>query len=187
MEWRGKKRMKSDLAETTGLPGFAGRVLYHEPVMTRSDCEAESPSEATRAVEAACSERGVRLTPMRRAAYEAMVAYAAPISAYELLERMQQSTGKRLAPPTVYRALDFLLEEGFVHRIESRNAFVVCDHPGDRHESMYFVCRECGASHEAHDPDVRASLDAHARGLGFTPQRKVVEVYGLCAQCQPHS
>lgn len=155
--------------------------------MTRSDSELESPSQATRAVEAACTERGVRLTPMRRAAYEAMVEYAAPISAYELLERMQQSTGKRLAPPTVYRALDFLLEEGFVHRIESRNAFVVCDHPGDRHESIYFVCRECGASQEAHDAKVRAALDERARSLSFAPQRHVVEVYGLCAQCSPNS
>lgn len=140
-------------------------------------------SAATRAVEAACERRGVRLTPMRRAAYEEMVDHAAPISAYELLERMQQSTGKRLAPPTVYRALEFLLEEGFVHRIESRNAFVVCDHPGDRHESIYFVCRECGASREEHHAQVRDALNEHARSLGFVPKRQVVEVYGLCAGC----
>lgn len=145
--------------------------------------EAREPSAATRAVEKACAQRGLRLTPMRRAAYEEMLDHAAPISAYELLERMQQSTGKRLAPPTVYRALEFLLAEGFVHRIESRNAFVVCDHPGDQHESIYFVCRECGASQEEHHAEVRDALDKRALSLGFTPKRHVVEVYGLCAAC----
>lgn len=145
--------------------------------------DASKASAATRAVEIACEHRGLRLTPMRRQAYEQMYDHAAPISAYELLERMQQSTGKRLAPPTIYRALEFLLAEGFVHRIESRNAFVVCDHPGDRHESIYFVCRECGASQEAHHAEVREALDSQARGLGFTPKRHIVEVYGLCAAC----
>lgn len=150
---------------------------------TAASADNNAKRTATRVVEEACARRGVRLTPMRRAAYEEMVEHAAPISAYELLERMQQSTGKRLAPPTVYRALEFLLEEGFVHRIESRNAFVVCDHPGDPHESMYFVCRECGSSQEAHDQTVREALDSHARSLGFVPKRQVVEVYGLCALC----
>lgn len=140
-------------------------------------------SAATRAVEVACERRGVRLTPMRRAAYEEMVEHSAPISAYELLERMQQSTGKRLAPPTVYRALDFLLEEGFIHRIESRNAFVVCEHPGERHESVYFVCRDCGASREEHHAEVRDALNERASSLGFVAKRQVVEVYGLCAEC----
>lgn len=138
---------------------------------------------ATAAIEAACDRRGVRLTPMRRAAYEEMLDHAAPISAYELLDRMQQSTGRRLAPPTVYRALEFLLDEGFVHRIESQNAFVVCEHPGERHESIYFVCRDCGASQEVHNTEVREALDAQAATLGFVPKRQVVEVYGSCAAC----
>lgn len=139
---------------------------------------------ARHALESECRRRGLRLTPMRRAAYEQMLLHAGPISAYELLERMQQSTGKRIAPPTVYRALDFLLAEGFVHRIESRNAFVVCDHPGaDRHESIWFVCRLCGASMEDHDADIRRALGARARKLGFAAQRQVIEVHGVCPDC----
>jgi Fur family zinc uptake transcriptional regulator len=148
--------------------------------------EALSPehiAECTLAVEKACAQRSVRLTPTRRAAYQVMLEHGTPISAYELLDRLQARLARRLAPPTVYRALDFLLGEGFVHRIESRNAYVPCDHPGDHHESVYFICSVCGASQEGNGGRVRSQLTDQAERLGFVADRQVIEVHGRCRAC----
>src|SRR5215208_3972539 len=108
-------------------------------------------AEATLArAERICAERGARLTAIRRQVLEALAGTHAPIGAYELIERLENGEGHRPAPITVYRALDFLLEQGLAHRIESRNAFVACAHEhGDRGVLMFLICESCGSVGEA--------------------------------------
>lgn len=130
-----------------------------------------------------CSHRGVRFTDMRQAVFEALLACSAPISAYDLLAHLQTNLARKLAPPTVYRALEFLLEQGLIHRLETTQAYLACNHPGIAHESVYFVCSACGKVQELEDPAVAELLALKAQSLGFAPARPVIEVQGLCAGC----
>ena len=108
-----------------------------------------------------------------------------PIKAYDLLEQVREGEGAgAAAPPTVYRALDFLLANGFIHKLESINAFVACHHPNSaQHSVPFLICDRCHSATELEDASIVASLDAAARGLGFAPQAQTLEVHGLCAKC----
>jgi Fur family zinc uptake transcriptional regulator len=137
------------------------------------------------AVELACQERGLRLTPIRARVLGLIAAAGKPVKAYELLElvRAQKGVGAD-APPTVYRALDFLMANGFVHKLESVNAFVACHHPNsDQHSVPFLICDRCHSAVELEDRDVVMQLEARAKALGFQPQAQTLEVHGLCARC----
>ena len=136
-------------------------------------------------VERACQERGLRLTPIRARVLALIAQAGQPIKAYDLLDRVRDEQGAgAAAPPTVYRALDFLLANGFIHKLESVNAFVACHHPdAAQHSVPFLICDRCHAAVELEDADVVASLDARARALGFMPQAQTLEVHGLCARC----
>ena len=138
---------------------------------------------ALRAAERVCAERGLRLTPLRRRVLELLWASHAPAGAYDILQRLAGDEG-RAAPPTVYRALDFLLANGLIHRIESRNAYVGCVHPDGAHGGQFLICSDCGAAAEVHDPRLDAAIAQRAEELGFSVRRKTVEVQGLCQPCQ---
>jgi Fur family zinc uptake transcriptional regulator len=129
-----------------------------------------------------CRTRGVRLTAQRRRVLEILCASPRPLGAYEILDAMREGS-RRLAPPTVYRALDFLLEQGLVHKLESLHAFVGCNHPEHPHSSQFLICNRCGAVTEIEDEGIALSLGSAARESGFRPQRRVVEVLGTCAGC----
>ena len=121
--------------------------------MTRKSAVCAKPaSAATRkalaAAEALCAQRGERLTDMRRAAYQELLEAGQPMGAYDLLQRLQTRLDKALAPPTVYRPLEFLVQQGLAHRLESTHAFVACDHPSDHHQALYLVCTACGSEAE---------------------------------------
>lgn len=131
---------------------------------------------------ALCEGRGARLTEHRRRVLEILWTAGRPIGAYEILEAMRDGP-RALAPPTVYRALDFLLEQGLVHKIESLHAFVGCDHPGQPHASQFLICDRCGAVTELEDEEVARSLRSAADETGFQPARRVVELIGVCATC----
>ena len=134
--------------------------------------------------EAICMERGQRLTPIRRDVLGALLASHKPLGAYEIMERLSPR-GPRPAPITVYRALDFLLENGLVHRIESRNAFIACVHNHNRDELVVFlICERCGAVGEASSAEVAATLKNAARAAGFTPKSPVIEIGGVCTHCR---
>ncbi len=130
-----------------------------------------------------CTARAQRLTPMRRHVLEALLANHRPLGAYEIIERLADPG--RPAPITVYRALDFLRDNGLVHRIESRNAFVACVHNhADNDIIVFFLCERCGAVGEAPGGAVAETLKASARAVGFAPKSPVIEIAGICAHCR---
>jgi len=141
------------------------------------------------AVEHACRERGLRLTPIRARVLGLIAEAGKPLKAYDLLDRIAQDRNDgegvgAAAPPTVYRALDFLLANGFIHKLESVNAFVACHHPNTaQHSVPFLICDRCHSAVELEDADVVAALEARARSLGFMPQAQTLEVHGLCADC----
>lgn len=136
-----------------------------------------------RAVEQACANRGLRLTPLRAQVLGLVAAAGRPIKAYDLLDLMKRESGST-APPTVYRALDFLLEQGFVHRLSSINAYIGCHHPQARHSVPFLICDRCQNAIELEDARITGLLEAQAMARGFAPSAQTIEVHGLCAACQ---
>lgn len=139
-------------------------------------------ADALDIAETACRERGLRFTDIRRRVLEIVWNRHAPIGAYEILDELQAAQG-RAAPPTVYRALDFLVEHGFVHKIESLNAFVGCGQPGGDHTGQFLICGECRQVGEIDDPDIAALIAMKAATIGFSVSRQTIEVEGLCRNC----
>ena len=134
-------------------------------------------------VERVCAQRGLRLTPIRANALRLIADATRPVKAYELLDQMK-ATHDAAAPPTVYRALEFLLEHGFIHKLSSINAFVGCHHPGgEPHAVPFLICDRCHSATELEDERIVEALDARARALGFVPQAQTLEVHGVCASC----
>jgi Fur family transcriptional regulator, zinc uptake regulator len=129
-----------------------------------------------------CRKRGVRLTARRRTVFELLCASDKPLSAYEILDRMRVAA-RNPAPPTVYRALDFLLEQGLVHKLESLHAFVGCKHPEHPHSSQFLICGDCGEVSEMENEAILQSLQTAERATGFKTRHPVVELLGTCAQC----
>lgn len=137
---------------------------------------------ALAAAEQRCRRRGARLTPLRRRVLELVWQSHQPALAYDLLDVLREErTGA--APPTVYRTLDFLLEHGLVHRIESLNAFVGCSMPEHEHSGQFFICDRCSTVAELDDPDIHALIGSRARASGYEPAHQTVEVHGRCTAC----
>lgn len=134
------------------------------------------------AAETLAKDRGERLTPLRRRVLEIVLQSHRPVGAYDVLGALAQS-GARPAPPTVYRALDFLRAQGFVHRIDSLNAFAACFAPDKAHRSHFLLCRACGRAAEIDDLALEAALEAASRRAGFQATRETVEITGVCADC----
>ena len=130
-----------------------------------------------------CARRGTRLTPLRRRVLELILAAEQPVGAYTLLAELQSERGK-LGPPTVYRALDFLLAGKLIHKIESVSAFIACADVEHPHESQFMICDDCGATEEIRDEEIVASLRRLGEGRGFAVARQVIEARGLCPACR---
>ena len=136
---------------------------------------------------AQCATRGAQLTPLRRQVLRLVLAAEQPMGAYALLGQLREERGVA-APPTVYRALDFLLEQGLIHKLERLNAFLPCveaghAHAGHDHQHQFLICKICGATTELTDHAVAHALEAAAARVGFRPARMTVEVEGVCARC----
>lgn len=129
-----------------------------------------------------CAERGVQLTPLREKVLQIVWKSHKPVGAYDVLDELARSH-KSARPPTVYRALDFLMAEGFIHKIESLNAYLGCVEAGAPHSGLFLICRKCGATEEIADPKLEAALDQASKRVGFRAERRVVEISGICAQC----
>jgi Fur family zinc uptake transcriptional regulator len=139
-----------------------------------------------------CQQRGVRLTPMRRQVLELVWQSHQPIGAYAVLDALQANrrdgaaegrTGA-VAPPTVYRALEFLLGQRLIHRIESLNAYIGCVHPGARHAAQFLICNGCGSAAELESAALLTAIDGAAADAGFAIERVAVEVAGQCPDCR---
>jgi Fur family zinc uptake transcriptional regulator len=157
--------------------------------------QSERAAEALAKAEAACRAEGARLTPIRRQVLEALYATHKPLGAYDLLERIgaqvtgkESGKGRRLAPVAVYRALDFLMEQGLAHRLASQNAFVACPHghgPGDL--VAFLICEDCGGVDELSSKPLSDALAGLLARERFQPQRQVLEISGRCAHCRDAS
>jgi len=131
-----------------------------------------------------CADRSVRLTPLRERVLELVWSGHRPRGAYDLLAELAAADGRQVAPLTVYRALDFLVEQGLVHRIESLNAFVGCPDPGRSHAGQFLVCERCGNAEELTDAGVADAIAAAAAARGFSVTRQTVEMAGICPACR---
>ena len=129
-----------------------------------------------------CAERDLRLTEQRMSVLRLISESEKPVTAYDLLEKMR-AVVKNPAPPTVYRALDFLLEHGLIHKIESLHAYVGCDHPDHPHTGQFLICSDCGEVNEVEDHDVSKTLNDAGKSIGFHTTRPIVELMGVCAEC----
>lgn len=124
------------------------------------------------------------LTPARRRALDVLTQANRPVGAYEMIDLMAVADGKRPAPVSVYRALAFLLDNGLAHRLESKNAFVVCGHPHAAEEPVVFlICEQCGEVKEATSPGLTRELTTLCGASGFRARTRVVEIAGRCAHC----
>ncbi len=139
-------------------------------------------STAMANAEALCAERGVRLTELRRHVLEIIWSRHGPIRAYDILRQMDPKVGNA-TPNTVYRALDFLLGAGLIHRLDSLNAFMGCADPVSKHSAQFLICRKCESAAEIHDPALDRNLLKDARNLGFEADSRTIEVRGVCADC----
>lgn len=146
-------------------------------------------AEATRVAsqlntaQALCESRGKRLTPIRRKVLEILLLQDRSVKAYELLELIRD-VQPGAAPPTVYRALDFLVEEGLVHRLDAINAWAACNDAGGEPHDLLVVCTECGAVAELSDPNLTRRLAEKVARAGFRLSEHETELRGLCSGCR---
>jgi len=160
--------------------------------MDGQEIESTLPAPLRQALDdadARCARAGAQLTPLRRQVLGLVLEAEQPLGAYALLDRLKASR-PGAAPPTVYRALDFLLEQGLIHKVERLNAFVGCvaaghDHHGHGHDHahQFLICRDCGLTVEISDHGVTHAVEAAAARAGFTVPRATVEIEGRCAAC----
>ncbi|PIE83624.1 MAG: Fur family transcriptional regulator [Candidatus Contendobacter odensis] len=134
--------------------------------------------------EAICLQRGVRLTHLRRRVLEIIWEHQSPLGAYAILNRLCSDDGRMGAPPTVYRALDFLLEHGLIHRLASLNTFIGCRQPSHEHIGQFLVCRDCGRVDELNNPMVEEALHAEVIARRYEVLAQTVEIVGRCPCCQ---
>lgn len=133
--------------------------------------------------EQACGERGLRLTPLRRRVLQSLAGSHAPIGAYEIVERLGKA-GEPAPPMSVYRALEFLVAERLAHRIESKNAYLACNHGHDVGEVvMFLMCERCSTVAEVASRTVGRDVGEAARSIGFDARTQVLEIAGLCENC----
>ena len=141
-------------------------------------------AEAIAAAEARCAADGQRFTALRRRVLELVWSGHGPVRAYDLLDALRDER-RGAAPPTVYRALDFLLGLGLIHRIESLNAYVGCGSPQRAHGGQFLICRDCGSVAELDDGAISRAVTRGAGAVGFAAEHQMVEVVGLCPRCGP--
>ncbi|MBM0104955.1 transcriptional repressor [Steroidobacter sp. S1-65] len=139
-------------------------------------------NRAMRNAERICEEQQLQLTPIRRRVLELILERHAPIGAYDILASLKKGEGA-LAPVTVYRALEFLLEAGLIHRIDALNAYLACESPHDSHVGQFLICRDCQRVMELDDDVISEIVAKRARAAGFTVQMDDIEIKGICDAC----
>lgn len=134
-------------------------------------------------IEAVCKKRNVKLTNQRKIVLEIMLKSATAMSAYDLLDLLKEQE-PQAKPPTIYRALEFLLEQGFIHKVESSNSYILCPHFGHpNHVSILFICDTCKQILEKHNNEIENHLELLAKQNQFTIKHSIIEIHGTCATC----
>jgi Fur family zinc uptake transcriptional regulator len=152
-------------------------------VITQGNESKLAPTDYVRVVEQVCLQRNLRLTLLRAQVLRLVVKARRPIKAYEVLGKMAAANGET-APITAYRALDFLTEHGFIHRLASLNAYVACSHPESRHSVPFLICERCQLVVEMEDERIVAMLNSLADAHDFHPRAQTLELHGTCAACR---
>lgn len=158
-------------------------VIARDPFPADAHDHASCVDTAVAQARELCAGRGAKLTDLRRRVLELVWGSHAPVGAYDIMERLAAERG-RVAPPTVYRALDFLAREGLVHRLDSLNAFVGCTAPRAEHRAVFLICRQCRNAAEVQDDDAVAGLERAAGRAGFRTHSVTVELAGTCRTCR---
>ncbi len=162
------------------MPRHRSHPEFLDPTHDHAPCLADTLERA----EQVFAHRGLRLTPLRRQVLQEIAGSHTAVGAYDLLDRLARKSGRRLAPISVYRALDSLLEAGMVHRLESRNAFFACHTPhGAGLKQVILACEGCGTVAEVQGEAIFDGIASVARQAEFAPARMLVEVSGTCAAC----
>jgi len=133
--------------------------------------------------EAHCTRHRLNFTPVRRRVLEILLEGHRAMGAYEILDTLRDE-GLGAQPPVAYRALDFLVTNGFAHKIERLNAFIACSHPDASHSPAFLICRSCHAVAETRAETARGMLGAAAEAAGFEIEQAVVEAVGRCPRCR---
>ncbi len=148
------------------------------------------PHNHSRCVDAAltraeqlCRERNARLTPSRKRVLELIWQSHRPIGAYQIQDELTSMSGKTVAPPTVYRAIKFLLSLGLIHKIPSLNAFMGCPFPTSMHSNLFMICENCGNTAEVSDVRINKLLQAACDKSKFFLKSQSLELFGSCMQC----
>jgi Fur family transcriptional regulator, zinc uptake regulator len=139
--------------------------------------------DALHVAERICAEKNVRFTPLRRTVLEMIWEHHGPAKAYDLLDKLKKEDASA-KPPTVYRTLDFLLENGLAHKLSSLNAYVGCSHPLKAHACYFLMCTECGGITECCNSTLAQAITETARKNRFTPRRITLEIEGVCEECR---
>ena len=170
------KSMNNDVFSAAAACSHVGETCCTRP-------SSEQVKHFLHQAEQLCVERKQRFTALRKRVLELVCQYSQPVGAYTLLDDLRDE-GRSAAPPTVYRALDFLQQQGLVHRLASNNTYLACAHPQTQHEGLFLVCSSCGHTQEVHTQGMVNTLKQYASAFDFTVEHAVVEVAGLCRQCQ---
>ncbi|MCH8502196.1 MAG: zinc uptake transcriptional repressor Zur [Aliidiomarina sp.] len=145
--------------------------------------QTESTEQLIKRAEIMCQRRGVRLTPTRREVFAILTKQDGAVGAYDLLEMLKAEV-PNAKPPTIYRALEFLQAQGFVHKVSSSNSYVLCSHFEKQHPVQMLICSLCGNVQEIHSSGIHQEFINQAEQKGFQVQHQTVEALGVCKQCQ---
>ena len=138
---------------------------------------------ALKRAQALCFERKARMTPTRESVLRLLWRSHQPLGAYQLQDQLATLLGKSIAPPTVYRAIEFLMDLGLIHRIASLNAYLGCPFPNSEHSNLFMICNDCGSAAEVTHGPLNDTLQKVSCKANFTLQSQAIELFGLCLRC----
>jgi Fur family zinc uptake transcriptional regulator len=131
-----------------------------------------------------CAKSNLRLTPTREAILKLLWQSHQPLGAYQLQQQLSKVTDKPVAPPTIYRATEFLIDLGLVHRIPSLNAYIGCPFPNSEHSNIFLICQECKTVAEMADNRVNSLLENLSEMVNFKHKSQIIEIFGYCPNCE---
>ena len=184
------------MSDDAVIPSAASQVQPCEHQGAHShdvhDLTPEKINQRLQTAKQICAAKQIRFTPLRHIVYQLILESDKPLGAYDLIQSLQQNREKQagdkakmVAPPTIYRTLEFLLELGFIHQLTSINAFVPCCHPRDEHNAVFLLCNDCERVQEFSGLPVQEIVGYVKNEVGFQVEQSVMELKGLCQSCSP--